>query len=264
MNALKYVLRYHAEGGEWQELSLNKNHMIIGRYQDSDIVLEDKEVSIYHVRLSLEKGGIFLTDLNSATGTWINGERIPTRKRIPLPPGQCFTISKYTFVVKITKSVEALSSEEAAITAPSRYMLCHRMGENPWQEYPLKGQDVVLGRARDSDLFLDDKEVSRHHARIQARSDGIWLTDLGSTNGTQIEGNPLLPRKPMLLQTGQSFTIGPFLLKVRARLPENIQTAKSAVATTMIASSMPQDLAAPFYLNLASLDHVTIGQRPRE
>jgi hypothetical protein len=52
----------------------------------------------------------------------------------------------------------------------------------------LDGRPVALGRAADNQLVLDDPQVSRHHARIQARRGSLVLTDLGSTNGTWVGG----------------------------------------------------------------------------
>jgi pSer/pThr/pTyr-binding forkhead associated (FHA) protein len=48
---------------------------------------------------------------------------------------------------------------------------------------------TVLGRDRDSGIALDgDEFASGRHARIEARSDGVWIEDLGSTNGTFVNG----------------------------------------------------------------------------
>jgi len=47
---------------------------------------------------------------------------------------------------------------------------------------------VTIGRHDDNDICLNnDTFVSRHHARIYCREDGLWLEDCGSTNGTYIE-----------------------------------------------------------------------------
>ncbi len=47
---------------------------------------------------------------------------------------------------------------------------------------------VSIGRHDDNDICLiNDTFVSRHHARIHCREDGLWLEDCGSTNGTYIE-----------------------------------------------------------------------------
>ena len=50
------------------------------------------------------------------------------------------------------------------------------------------GRRVLVGRAPSADLRLDDPLVSRLHARIEMRDDGVYVEDLGSRNGTQVDG----------------------------------------------------------------------------
>jgi pSer/pThr/pTyr-binding forkhead associated (FHA) protein len=50
------------------------------------------------------------------------------------------------------------------------------------------GRRVLVGRAPSADLRLDDPQVSRLHARIEMRDDGVYVEDLGSRNGTRVDG----------------------------------------------------------------------------
>jgi pSer/pThr/pTyr-binding forkhead associated (FHA) protein len=52
----------------------------------------------------------------------------------------------------------------------------------------LDGRPVTIGRAADADLVVGDPLVSRHHARLAPRSGRLVLSDLGSTNGTIVNG----------------------------------------------------------------------------
>ncbi len=56
------------------------------------------------------------------------------------------------------------------------------------REVVVDGTPMTIGRATDNDLVLHDMRVSRHHARVQARSGSLVLTDIGSTNGTRVNG----------------------------------------------------------------------------
>lgn len=60
--------------------------------------------------------------------------------------------------------------------------------EGPAREIALDGSPVTIGRARDNGLVLGDARVSRHHARISGRRGALVLTDLGSTNGSRVNG----------------------------------------------------------------------------
>jgi pSer/pThr/pTyr-binding forkhead associated (FHA) protein len=65
---------------------------------------------------------------------------------------------------------------------------------------------VVVGRDADTDVPLDgDEFASARHARIEPRSDGIWVEDLGSTNGTFVNGKRITAER---LTTGDVVRIG--------------------------------------------------------
>lgn len=76
---------------------------------------------------------------------------------------------------------------------------------------PLRGE-VTVGRA-DTDLELNDAEVSRAHAVLRAQPDGtVAVEDLGSTNGTYIDDVPVTG--PALLGPGQQLRIGSTVLRL--------------------------------------------------
>src|SRR5262245_18158668 len=58
------------------------------------------------------------------------------------------------------------------------------------REIDLDGE-VSIGRARDNSIAIDDGTVSQYHAVIEARGAGFWLSDLGSTNGTVVNGEAI-------------------------------------------------------------------------
>ncbi|MBC8504304.1 MAG: FHA domain-containing protein, partial [Chloroflexi bacterium] len=65
------------------------------------------------------------------------------------------------------------------------------------------------------DLTLEHQEISRRHARLSQVGDEIILTDLGSSNGTFVDGQPLVPNVPATLSAGKNFEIGGFLLIIQ-------------------------------------------------
>jgi predicted component of type VI protein secretion system len=57
-------------------------------------------------------------------------------------------------------------------------------------EFPLNSAPVTVGRGGQNDLVLSgDEFASARHARIEPRSDGVWVQDLESTNGTYVNGS---------------------------------------------------------------------------
>ena len=67
-------------------------------------------------------------------------------------------------------------------------------------------QGALLGRGESADIRLEDTFASSAHARLVAQGDVIVLEDLGSTNGTYLNGEPL--RGPQPLHVGDSIRIG--------------------------------------------------------
>ena len=67
------------------------------------------------------------------------------------------------------------------------------------------GRHVLVGRAPTADLRIDDPRVSRLHARIEMRDDGVYVEDLGSRNGTTVNGVPSEGRR---LAPGDDIGIG--------------------------------------------------------
>jgi pSer/pThr/pTyr-binding forkhead associated (FHA) protein len=71
----------------------------------------------------------------------------------------------------------------------------HRAGDNA----------LRLGRSPDNDIILRDPATSGHHARVERRGDQFWIVDLGSTNGTLVNGEPIQEKE---LNHGDRVTIG--------------------------------------------------------
>jgi len=66
---------------------------------------------------------------------------------------------------------------------------------------------VTLGRGAQNDLTLDsDDFASARHARIEPRRDGVWVEDVGSTNGTYVNGARIT--KPRVLRPGDVIRVG--------------------------------------------------------
>ncbi|BEP13198.1 DUF3662 and FHA domain-containing protein [Acidothermaceae bacterium B102] len=69
---------------------------------------------------------------------------------------------------------------------------------------------TIIGRGHDAQLRLSDPGVSRHHAQVELRGGLVWLEDLGSTNGTTLDGAPV--SAPTELTSGQRIALGSSVL----------------------------------------------------
>lgn len=83
---------------------------------------------------------------------------------------------------------------------------------NVIQTVVLNSPVLTIGRTPDNALALPHPMVSRGHAEIRLAPEGPVITDLGSSNGTTVGGEPLPAHQPRLLVPGVVVAIGPFLL----------------------------------------------------
>ncbi|HMJ13755.1 MAG TPA: DUF4388 domain-containing protein [Polyangiaceae bacterium] len=99
---------------------------------------------------------------------------------------------------------------------PSRTHLALRFISGKYQggEFPIDdGQDIIIGRSSDLDMVLVEEMVSRRHAHIKMRGGVISIEDLGSTNGTFVNGEKVQKAQ---LKEGDRVLIGTSILKVVA------------------------------------------------
>jgi hypothetical protein len=70
---------------------------------------------------------------------------------------------------------------------------------------PLESTQLTIGRGLNNDVILEDTRVSRHHAQLRYRARRFWLSDLGSTNGTYINGEQVAEQA---LRDGDTISLG--------------------------------------------------------
>jgi pSer/pThr/pTyr-binding forkhead associated (FHA) protein len=118
---------------------------------------------------------------------------------------------------------------------------------------PLAGQtvdveeEVVIGR-EDTDLIIDDEELSRRHAVVRRFNNRLQVEDLGSTNGTFVDGARIA--EPTLLGGGAEIKLGATVLVVEGVLPvasgESITAARNVtrISPTLSENSVGAPAAA--------------------
>ncbi len=88
-------------------------------------------------------------------------------------------------------------------------------GPDTGRQFQLESPTTVLGRQIDSNVCLTAKAVSRQHAQITLLENNYFLEDLGSSNGTYINGQRVYPRSPVMLTEKDQIQIGPYVLAIR-------------------------------------------------
>ena len=73
----------------------------------------------------------------------------------------------------------------------------------------MSGDQMTIGRSPEAEVFLDDVTVSRNHALLVRRRDGVYIDDLGSLNGTYVNRRRIESHK---LQDGDELQVGKYKL----------------------------------------------------
>ena len=158
------------------QLGSNKHEYSLGREEGSDIVIANEAVSRKHARIYKDDNDWLVEDLGSRHGTTVNGESLKTGEKRLLRHGDLVEIGP--------EKIRILTEATPVVNSQTTYFI--------YQNGPLAGQkvyldsakpEIIIGRGPDATWQIDDKNISRKHAKIKQDIDGIWLADLESKNG---------------------------------------------------------------------------------
>jgi pSer/pThr/pTyr-binding forkhead associated (FHA) protein len=168
----------------------------IGSAPDADIVLNAPGMLPQHCELQIGPQGVMMRVARGATVT-VNGRAV--EGLIALRPGDRIGFDQVQATLVSGDGAQALertpmpapANEDMGATmvraALSKYMLRSQTGRMLGRNFALAGATVV-GRAPECQLRLEEASLSRKHARLIPAEDGVILEDLGSTNGTFLNG----------------------------------------------------------------------------
>jgi predicted component of type VI protein secretion system len=88
----------------------------------------------------------------------------------------------------------------------AQFQFVMRSGPTPGVTFPLEGDQLTIGRDANNGVAINDAEVSRKHSRLTFQGGKYVLEDLGSTNGTFVNGQRLAG--PMVLKAGDVVSLG--------------------------------------------------------
>ena len=185
----------------------------IGRAQDNDVVLDSPAVSGHHARIvwTGPPAEPVIEDLGSSNGTALGA---PERKTARAVISASDTIFLGTLPVAATQLLWQLDPSLAPTLT-------------------FRGRPVVIGRNSDCDRVFDLPMVSGRHARL-VRSEGqTWIEDLGSSNGTFVNGQRV-ERSP--LRRGDLISLGTYLVVFDG---EPAAAAPVERAATQVVTAMP-------------------------
>ena len=111
-----------------------------------------------------------------------------------------------------TGELEPRDLEE--VTGEGATLVIRSGGGRSGEAFPLGGERMTIGRSPEAEVFLDDVTVSRNHALLVRRRDGLYVDDLGSLNGTYVNRRRIESHK---LQDGDELQVGKYKLTYLGR-----------------------------------------------
>lgn len=203
--------------------------------------INDGFISRSHARFTVAETSVTVTDLGSANGTFVAGERLEANVPVELTVGTAFKLGQTELVLEAAEDAPTEETEEEAAPAaedtadeapaadaaadaddkPELLAEAHlemKPAGSPWS-LARTGTDEVLylpfgetqlGRKPDKcDMVVrGDSYISGLHCRVIASLEHLEVTDLGSTNGTHANGERVAPDQTVGLSAGDTLRIG--------------------------------------------------------
>jgi len=195
------------------EYPLKDGENAVGRGSCDVVLAADKSVSRSHAKVVVEPPNIYLEDSGSTNGTFLNGEKIGAGQRVQIGNGDQV---KFAGTILEVVAPEAAEPEMRPSRQPAATL--EMVGEDgTTRSFRVFRGENSLGRHPSNDVPLGfDGYASGRHARITVSEEGIFLEDLGSTNGTELNGRRLTTGVKEPLSPGDQIKIGETLLKFAA------------------------------------------------
>ena len=112
--------------------------------------------------------------------------------------------------------------------APPSLVLLVGPASSVGRQWPIEDTDRIIGRAPTANIFVDDKSVSKFHAKLVMAGGDVSVIDLESTNKTVVNGKVIPPLIPYKLQNNDQIKVGNIIFKFLER--GSIETVASALS----------------------------------
>jgi pSer/pThr/pTyr-binding forkhead associated (FHA) protein len=193
-----------------REYEIGAEPLVFGREAGADVVVPGDDVSRRHAEIRATDAGYVLMDFSS-NGTFVNGARVDAAR--PLRRADIIRVGPDEFrfysaadglplgaMQRLNDTMHGVPATPLPATpvlpAPIASLL-GRSGVFKGTRFPLRAAVASVGRGEYNDVVLRDPSVSTMHAKLQRR-DGVWIAvDLGSTNGTFIDDEPVKEELPL-------------------------------------------------------------------
>jgi hypothetical protein len=178
--------------GEHADFVVESGTLSLGQADGNTVVLRGRDIAPWHARVNVDARGIVLEVLDFAARTHVNAR--PVREKALLRLGDVLCLGVVAMMLKPDRDdaiVTALPPESESVedddATPARVVLRGVAGSQFGHAIVLR-QRLVVGRASDCDIVVNDAQIAPHHATIEAIDESICLRDMGSGAGALVNG----------------------------------------------------------------------------
>jgi hypothetical protein len=114
-----------------------------------------------------------------------------------------------TITYQVGETGELKPVDLERVSAEGGALVIRSGGGRAGESFAIEGERTTIGRSPDANVFLDDVTVSRNHALLVRRRDGLYIDDLGSLNGTYVNRRRIESHK---LEHGDELQVGKYKL----------------------------------------------------
>ncbi len=171
---------------EHKDFELIGDEFTIGSSEDSAIQIEALGMSSNHAKLVKDGDVYSLVIDNPASMASVNGRLVKGSKEVR--EGDLMIIAQVHCKIEGEKVEKKDDNRTRIRMALPKFVLRGVSGVYFGKTFPLRGK-TSLGRHSDNDIFVNVDGISRKHAAITVTGDGLELEDMGSSNGTFLNGN---------------------------------------------------------------------------
>jgi pSer/pThr/pTyr-binding forkhead associated (FHA) protein len=205
-------------------IDLSLEITLIGRDREDDVILDDDLVSRRHAEVRWRAGQAYLLDRGSLNGTLRNAQK--ARGLVPLEDGDSvqFGVHRYRFTLLAPSGADALEETRKVASSSASHPLNNAtlglvgVGDAlAGRRWELSERTTRIGRDPAAGVMIQDTSVSRFHAQITRQVSGYYLADLDSSNGTQLNGEPVT--EPRRIVAGDQLRLGEVLLRCEDLAP---------------------------------------------
>ncbi|MCB1646922.1 MAG: FHA domain-containing protein [Pseudomonadales bacterium] len=186
------MLKIQFRDGRSEAVALVAPGKTIGKGAVNDIVIDQDGVNGFHADLQVDGDRVILTDVNTQNGTFLNGEKITGP--MDLKAGDILTIDGVELEISEQEESAArtlvLSGAALAELGGGHWLLIADSGPEKGQRIPIQ-DGMEIGRALECDISILEPSLSRKHAELSVIGDEAILRDLGSVNGTYVNGKKI-------------------------------------------------------------------------